>query len=247
MSNTPHREPTVSVHEDRSLSGPVVAGLSEFGLAGLTTVDYLTKQLALDVVGHVSTDGLPSITPFAEGVPRHPTRLHGGEDVPITTLVGEQFVPAWATETVGASLLEWIDGSGVDELCFLRGVPLEHGPEAHQTYWIASQDFRERRLEDADLQPMGSGFLDGVPATLLERGMDTDLAVGVLVTPVHQQTPDPEAALRLLEAVGDIYGVDVDERPLEAFAEEVRSYYGDLAERLEEAEERDRPEDRMYM
>lgn len=247
MARAHEREPTVSVHEDRDVTEPVVAGFSEFGLAGLTTVDYLADQLSMEPVGHVRTDGLPSITPFSEGRPRHPTRLHASDDVPITTLVGEQFVPLWAAETYGASLLEWVDGTGVDELCLVRGVPMAHGPEAHQTYWIATEDFQECRLEASDLEPMGNGFLDGVPATLLERGMDTELAVGVLVTPVHPQTPDADAALRLLEGVVEVYGVDVDVGPLEAFAEQVRSYYGELAERLDAEAERDRPEDRMYM
>lgn len=247
MANAPHRDPTVSVYEDRDVTGPVVAGFSEFGLAGLTTVDYLTDQLELAPVGHVQTDGLPSITPFQQGRPRHPTRLHAAEDVPVTALVGEQFVPGWAAETVGASLLEWIDGSAVDELCFVRGVPIAHGPEEHATYWIATEDFRERRLEEVDLEPMGNGFLDGVPATILERGIHTELAACVLVTPVHPQTPDVDAALRLLEAVVEIYDVDVDVGPLEAFAEQVRSYYGELSERLAAAEEAERPEDRMFM
>lgn len=247
MARTTRGDATVSVHEDRTVTEPVVAGFSEFGLAGLTTVDYLVDQLSMDAVGHVSTGGLPSITPFAAGRPRHPTRLHASEGVPITALIGEQFVPAWAAETVGASLLEWIDDSSVDELCLLRGVPVAHGPDDHRAFWVATEDFRERRLEDVDLPPMQNGFLDGVPATLLERGMDTDLAVGVVVTPVHPQTPDAAAALRLLEAVVEIYGVDVDAGPLEAFAAEVGDYYRELAERLEAVEDRDRPEDRMYM
>lgn len=247
MSHQRQGDPTVSVHEDRTVTEPVVAGFSEFGLAGLTAVDYLVQQLDLDAVGHVATDGLPSITPFTAGRPRHPTRLHAGEDVPVTALVGEQFVPVWGAEAVGRSLLEWVDDSAVDELCLLTGVPVAHGPEDHRTFWIATEDFREHRLADVDMPPMANGFLDGVPAALLERGIDTDLAVGVLVTPVHPQVPDAEAALRLLEGLLACYDLEVDAAPLEAFAEEVGEYYGELSARLEAAAEADRPEDRMYM
>lgn len=247
MADARRRDPTIAVHEDRAVTEPVVAGFSQFGLAGLTAVDYLTDQLEMDPVGHVRTDGLPSITPFTAGRPRHPTRLHADEDVPVTALVGEQFLPLWAAEPFCASLLEWIDSSAVDELCVLTGVPVPHGPDDHRAFWIATEDYRERRLADSELAPMGNGFLDGVPAALLERGIDTDLAVGVLVTPVHPQAPDAEAALRLLEALVSIYDLDVDTGPLESFAEEVRGYYGELAARLEEQAEADRPEDRMYM
>jgi uncharacterized protein len=247
MANQHRPNPTVAVHEDRTVTEPVVAGFSEFGLAGLTAADYLVKQYEMESVGHVSTEGLPSITPFTAGEPRYPTRLHASEDVPITALVSEQFVPAWAAETFGTELLEWIDASAVDECCVVTGMPVPHGPDDHRTFWIATEDFRERRLADSDLQPMGNGFLDGVNAALLERGIDSDLAVGVLVTPVHPQAPDAEAALRLLDGLIEIYGLDVDTGPLETFAEEVGDYYGELAARLDAQEEADRPEDRMYM
>ncbi|WP_248518182.1 proteasome assembly chaperone family protein [Salinarchaeum laminariae] len=247
MARPTGRDPSVSVHEDQPITEPVVAGFSAFGLAGLTAVDYLVDQFEMESVGHVSTGGLPSITPFTEGRPRHPTRLHADADVPLTALVSEQFVPAWAAESFGESLLSWIDTSAVDELCMVSGVPVPHGPEDHRTFWIATEDFRERRLADTDLSPMGNGFLDGVNATLLERGIDTDLAVGVLVTPVHPQAPDAEAALRLLEGLVDVYDLDVDTGPLETFAGEVSNYYGELAARLEDAAESDLPDDRMYM
>jgi uncharacterized protein len=93
---------------------------------------------------------------------------------------------------------------------------------------------------------MESGFLDGVNAALLERGMDSPLGVGLFVTPVHAQAPDVEAAVRLVETATDLYELDVDAGPLEAFAAEIRRHYEDLAERIEERE----PEgtyDRMYM
>lgn len=71
--------------------------------------------------------------------------------------------------------------------------------------------------------------------------------MGVLVTPVHPRAPDAEAALRLLEGADALYDLGVDTGPLEDFADEVRTYYGELSARLEAVADEDRPEDRMYM
>jgi uncharacterized protein len=94
---------------------------------------------------------------------------------------------------------------------------------------------------------MGTGFLDGVNAALVERGIDSPLAVGVYVTPVHEQVPDVEAAIRLLETIRTVYDIDIDTEPLEDFAAEVRQHYEDLAARFNAASEAELPEDRMYM
>lgn len=242
--------PSFEITTEAAPSNAVVAGFSQFGLAGLTAVDYLADHLDLEAVGHLSARDLPTITPFEEGRPRHHTRLFGADGLAVTVLVGELFVPVWAAESFGDAVLEWVDAGDVDEVTILSGIPIAHGPEEHRTFYVATDDFRERRLAGADVPPMGRGFLDGVNAALVERALDSDLEVCVLVTPVHAQMPDVEAAIRLLSTASSLYDLDVDVGPLEAFAESVAEHYAELHERLEAEQELDRrtiPEDRMYM
>jgi uncharacterized protein len=77
--------------------------------------------------------------------------------------------------------------------------------------------------------------------------MESSLRVGVLLTPVHAQAPDVEAAIRLVESVADLYDLDVDTAELAAFAEEIKQYYADLAARMQRNDRDQRPEDQMFM
>lgn len=234
-------------HETAETGDTLLVGLSQFGLAGLTAVDYLTTQLDLEVTGHITAEALPSITPFAEGRPRHHTRLYSRSDLDLTVLVGELFVPVGAADSFSTAILDWTERNGVDEIAVLSGIPLAHGPNDHRTFYIATEDYQPNRLEDAEIDPMGMGFLDGVNASLVERGLDTDLGVGVFVTPVHAQVPDAEAAIRLLSVLKAVYDLELDTGPLEEFAGEVTNHYAQLSERLEATENHERPEDRMFM
>ncbi|RLM63979.1 proteasome assembly chaperone family protein [Halorubrum sp. Atlit-8R] len=239
--------PSFSVEHDAEPGGALIAGFSSFGLAGLTAVDYLVDDLGLTATGHVRIDGVPSITPFTKGTPRHPIRLYAAPDLDITVLVAEQFVPPFLGELLADALLDWTEANGVEEIAVLAGVPVAHGPDAHRTFHVATEDYRAARLEGGpDVPAMESGFLDGANAGLLERGLDSPLGVGVFVTPVHAQAPDAEAAVRLVDTANAVYDLGVDAGPLEAFAQEIQRRYEDLAERIEERE----PEgsyDRMYM
>ncbi|XVH31862.1 proteasome assembly chaperone family protein [Haloferacaceae archaeon DSL9] len=240
------RDANFTVAQETEPSTTLLAGFSAYGLAGLTAVDYLVRQLDLEETGHVAVEGLPSITPFEAGRPRHPTRLFSRPDLDVTVLVSELFVPSSLGGALSDAILDWTEANGVEEIAVLVGVPVPHGPEGHQTYYIATDDYREDRLGGTEIQPMGGGFLDGTNAALVERGLDSPLGVGLFVTPVHARTPDIEAAIRLVETVDGVYDLGVDSQPLEEFAAEVTRYYGDLAERME-ASEADVPEDRMYM
>ena len=225
----------------------LLCGFSRFGLAGLTAADYLVDHLEMEPIGHVTAAELPSITPFEEGRPRHHTRLFGRPDLDVVVLVNELFVPVFAADTLAASILDWTGAAGIDEVAVLAGVPVAHGPDGHRVFYVATDDYRERRLEDVDVPAMGNGFLDGVNASLLGRGMDSDLRAAVFLTPVHAQAPDVDAALRLIDGFERVYGLDVDSGPLETFATEVRQYYEELASRLQNVESTQMPEDRMYM
>jgi uncharacterized protein len=225
----------------------LLAGFSQFGLAGLTAVDYLVDHLDFEQTGHITADQLPAITPFEDGRPRHHTRLFSHADRELTVLVGELFVPVRAAKPFSDAILDWTETNGVEEVAVLHGVTLPHGPDEHQVFHVATDDYREHRLADADVPAMGRGFLDGVNAELVARGMDSSLRTAVFVTPVHAQAPDVDAAIRLLETVEGIYGVDIDTEPLESFAAEVREYYEELSNRLSDRAEAEIPDDRMFM
>jgi uncharacterized protein len=240
------RTPDFAVTHTDEPSSLLVAGLSAFGLAGLTAVDFLVDHLELEQQGHVAVEGLPAITPFTDGSPRHPVRLYSRDDLDVTVLVAEQFVPASVSASFADRVLGWTEGGSVEEVVVLAGVPVPHGPDAHRTFYVATDDYHDRRLAGSDVPPMGAGFLDGVNAALMARGIDSPLGVCLYVTPVHAQAPDVDAAIRLVDTVEEVYGLGIDSSPLASFAERVRQYYADLAARMDD-ETVDVPEDRMYM
>ena len=226
----------------------LVVGFTEYGLAGLTAVDYLSDQLDMRQAGHLEATGPPHITPFEGGVPRHHTRLYVDEGRSLGVIVGERMVPVETAQGVADAVWELAARMTPESLTVLSGVPVAHGPEDHVPFYIATDDYRERYLADSDIRPMGTGFLDGVTAALVADGIDDDeRAVGVFTTPAHPQAPDAAAAIRLLEALTETQQIDVDTGPLEAFAATVEAQYRALAERIESADERAMPDDRMYM
>ncbi len=87
--------------------------------------------------------------------------------------MAEQFVPPALGERLAAAVPDWTESAGVSERGVLSGVPIPHGPDAHRTFHVATEDSHERRLDDGRVPPMESGFLDGTNASLLERGIDS--------------------------------------------------------------------------
>ncbi|MBV0901277.1 proteasome assembly chaperone family protein [Haloarcula salina] len=226
----------------------LVVGISEYGLAGLTAVDYLADQRSMRQVGHLRGGGPPSIAPFRDGTPRHHTRLYADEDESLAVLVGERFVAPPLVEDVAEAVLSTGEDLGVSNVTMLTGVPVAHGPEDHVPFYIATEDYQAAFLSETDIRSMGNGFLEGLSAELVTRGISDDsLATGVFTTPAHPQAPDAAAAIRLVKALRATHDIAVDTGPLEAFAANVEAHYQALAERLEAEATDSMPDDRMYM
>ncbi|MDZ7687318.1 MAG: PAC2 family protein [Halobacteriales archaeon] len=236
------------IEHEGTPSETLVVGMSEFGLAGLTAVDFLVENLDLEETGCVKTEDLPSITPFEDGRPRHHTRFFSSDEVDLTVLLGELFIPLDAVRHFGNAIIDWTEKNNVDEILVLSGIVAPHGPEQHDVYYVATDDYRPR--VEKELEPMGGGFMEGVHADLVARGIDTSLSVGVLVTPAHPPAQDVEAALRLIDAFDKVYDVKIDTAPLEEYAQEVKQHYEHLAERMENVQKESKrrvAEDRAYM
>lgn len=250
-------EPTfeVTAPRDRRPGSTLVLGLSMPGMAGLTAVDYLVRHLDAEQIGAVIPHGLPAITPFEAGEPRHATRLYDVAETSLSVLVGELFVPPVVARPFADALTDWARDTGVEEVALLHGVPFPHGEHEHAVYYVATPGYRDRHFEASALQPLAGGVLDGTAGELVSRGLDDNrLEAGVYVTPTHLPGPDVNAALLLIDALEDRYDFEVDEQELEQLSEQLRQYYTELADRMETLAQadgsltaRDFTEDRMYM
>lgn len=125
--------PDFEVLSDAPDADTLLCGFSEFGLAGLTAVQYIVEHLELEEVGHVTAEQLPAITPFEDGTPRHHTRLFGGDGSDVTVLAGELLVPPHAAGPLAEAVLGWTDANGVAEVVVVSGVPVAHGPDDHRS------------------------------------------------------------------------------------------------------------------
>jgi uncharacterized protein len=251
------REPAFEVREtgDVTPGETLLVGTAGLGVAGLTATDYLVTHVETTQVGHVRTRNLPDITPFSDGQPRRPARLYSTAESDVTILITELFLPVTVSDLWAGAVLEWAAERGVTEVTALHGAPFPHQPHEHAVYHVATDGYRERHFDGeggADIEPLAGGFFDGIIGELLSRSLEEEgPPTGVLVTPTHLPGPDFDAAIRLLDALETVHGVETDESELRGRADEMEQYYEELAGRMQTLREEqaadDYPNDRMYM
>ncbi|WP_290814394.1 proteasome assembly chaperone family protein [Halovivax sp.] len=229
-------ELTLEIDADEPPEPTLVVALPGPGMAGISATQYLIERLGLAETGHVQTAGLPAITPYADGRPYHHTRLFSEPSLECTFLISELPIPLQLSEPFGRVLLDWIDERAVEEVTLLTSIPSLDSADA--LCYVASEDYRQRRLTDVEISPLHGGFLTGSNASLVARAMDTSLRTGVIATGVDPRIPlDANATLRLVEGLDLLYGFDVDTTQLREFADRTQQHYEGLAAQIEAHEE----------
>ncbi|MFC4439692.1 MULTISPECIES: proteasome assembly chaperone family protein [Natrialbaceae] len=253
MTSEPRYE--VAVSSDESLEGTLVVGLSNVGLAGLTAVDHLVHRHEFEQIGHVRARNFPTSTPFKDGTPRQPIRLYAAPEHDCYVLTSETVVPVWTAPTFADAVQNFVASSELEEITVFHGVPVPHGPDEHALFFVATPEYRARRLDDTEIAPLGGGVLDGVPGEFANRSLSGELPpVGTLVTPIHPPGPDFDAALRFLAFLREQYGLAIEDEQLRERSEAMSRYYDELADRIETLgsdglapSDRNLPVDRMFM
>lgn len=241
----------VSVDDPDRVGETLVIGLSNPGMAGLTATDHVVRHGDCDRIGRVTGRGYPSVVPFEEGIPRDHSRLYHLNSTSVTLLVSELYLPAATAGAFADGVVEWLADGPVSDVVVLNGVPVSHGPDEHDVFWVATDEFRDRRLADGTFQPLGGGMLHGPAGELISKALEgTAPPTGVYLTPTHPPGPDVDAAIRFLGALEETHGVDVDVSELHRLSEDVNRYYAEMAQRMsamEERPDRDYPDDVAFM
>jgi len=233
----------------------LLVGLASPGMGALTAVDHLVRQQESEQIGHISPADLPTVTPFENGVPRHHTRLYNLTESDFIVLVSELLLPVWAARSFADHLTAWVEKVDIEEIAMFHSVPYPHGPEEHDVFYVATEEYRETRLKKTEMPTLSGGFLDGLPAEIVTRGLDGDGSpAGVFVTPAHPPGPDVDGALLFLDAIEEAYDLTVDRAELEELSENIKKHYEALADRMQAVSESDEARaerefyaDRMYM
>ncbi|WP_293031827.1 hypothetical protein [Natronococcus sp.] len=147
---------------------------------------------------------------------------------------------AWRTNRGTRSPFRTTDRSREPILLGLSSFGLAGLTAANQP--VTQLEFRERRLEEADFEPLRRGVLDGVPAGFTTRSLDVELPPhGTPVTPIHPPEPEFDAAVRFLKFLREGTHLEVDDRQLRERSESMSRDYDELTDRIETLEsERER-------
>ncbi|MEM1538040.1 MAG: proteasome assembly chaperone family protein [Candidatus Nezhaarchaeales archaeon] len=214
---------------DVKLESPIVVeGFPDVGLVGAIAASYLVSQLKLQELGYMESELFPPIMVLHRGTPQDPVRLYGNSK--LVTIISEIAIPPEAIHPLAKSLAEWLKKVKANVVISLNGFPVQHRMEIEtpSVFGVATESKLLELLKQKGIEPMEEGFIAGVYAVILKECIRRNIPMIALLAECFPAYPDPGAAASVLQALNNLFNLNVDVKPLLDKAEEIRLKTRDL-------------------
>ncbi len=213
----------------------LILGFAGIGLIGPIVANALIDQIPdMKEIGFVTTEYLPPIAVFYQGVLRHPFRLLYS---PINNIiVGVCEVPfqlSSAYNDLSKTICNWALSEDVQakQMVIFQGIPQRGVIENYPVYFAAESQMIEV-LEKYGVKKVEKGIIVGPEATILNEALTNKLDAYALFTPVLE-IPTPEGAAAILEVLNEIYNLSIDTKKLIEEGKEIKAKMLELAEKAQ--------------
>ncbi|MFX0147897.1 MAG: proteasome assembly chaperone family protein [Candidatus Hodarchaeota archaeon] len=217
--------------------GPTaILGFAGIGLIGPIVANTLIDQIPdIKEIGFITSEYLPPISVFYDGVLKHPFRLYYSPQNNLIIGIAEvPFQVSTAYNDLSKTINNWLLSEDVKakEVVIFQGIPQRGIIDDYPVYYAAEADMTER-LEGYGLSKVEKGIIVGPEATILNEALTNKLKAYSLFTPVLE-IPTPEAAAAILEVLNQIYNLKIETAKLIEEGKEIKAKMLELAEKAQQ-------------
>ncbi|TFF95983.1 MAG: proteasome assembly chaperone family protein, partial [Promethearchaeota archaeon] len=186
-------------------------------------------------IGFITSEFLPPISVFYSGELKHPFRIYYSKMYNIIVAICEvPFEIPSAYNDLAKTINNWALNEDVmaKQLVIFQGVPQKGMIDEFPVYYAAEQDLIDK-LEQYDLKKFHKGIIQGPESTILNETLSNRLEGYALFVPVYQ-IPTPEGAAAILEALNNMYEMEIETESLLEEGKEIKEKMLELAEKAQQ-------------
>ncbi|MBD3198088.1 MAG: hypothetical protein GF317_23765 [Candidatus Lokiarchaeota archaeon] len=214
----------------------ILLGFAGIGLIGPIIANTIIDQIP-DVIeiGFVTSEYLPPISVFYDGILKHPFRLYYSQSNNLIIGICEvPFEISSAYNDLSKTINNWALNEDVmaKDIIIFQGIPQKGMIDEFPVYYAAEEELVDF-LEKYNLKRFEKGIITGPEATILNETLTNRLKGYALFAPVYQ-IPTPEAAASIINILNNIYSLEIDTSTLLEEGKEIKEKMLELAEKAQQ-------------
>ncbi|MGP6219684.1 proteasome assembly chaperone family protein [Caldiplasma sukawensis] len=191
----------------------IICGFSGKTNIGLMITGYLIEQMHMHEVAMVKSRDIPPVTVFVGGKMRSPFRIYSDDSGKILVVQSEVPIGNEGLYNLSEVLVSFFKKISSKEVVVMEGVPYEGIPEDTKSYIVASPE-RIKSLE-GKIDPAEAAIISGMGGAIINQCIMENIESVAILTPMSISLPDPVALLASINALNDIYNLNINEDIIE--------------------------------
>jgi uncharacterized protein len=218
---------TAKINLDEPLT---IFGFAGAGLVGGIAVMHIIDSLKMKEIAHVRSKSIPPAVVFLDGQLRYPLRIYGNRPGNICCVVSELPFSSEGLYPLASALLDWAEQNKVKESVVLEGIPLRGMPKERKVFCAAESEKRAD-CENKGLEILKNGMIGGIAGSILNQSLARKITGVAFLTPTISFMPDPEGAAVLIDALNNVYTLEIETKTLSDSAKKIKTKLKEIAQR----------------
>ncbi|MBD3198089.1 MAG: hypothetical protein GF317_23770 [Candidatus Lokiarchaeota archaeon] len=214
----------------------IILGFAGLGLLGPIIGNKLVEKIPdIKEIGFITSEYLPPISVFYEGVLKHPFRLYYTPTYNLIIGVSEvPFQISSAYNDLSKTICNWALSPDVraKEVVIFQGIPQKGMIDEFPVYYASDED-KITQFEEDGVEKVDKGIIVGPEATILNEALTNKLKPLAFFTPVYQ-IPTPEGAAAIISVLNKRYGLKINTEDLIEEGKDIKSKMLELAEKAQQ-------------
>ncbi|MDF1539184.1 MAG: PAC2 family protein [Candidatus Thorarchaeota archaeon] len=211
----------------------LICGFPSAGVVGTIAAGAIIEQFDMEEVAHIRSKYMPSAAVFIDGRLRHPFRIYASEKQNLLVVMTELPIAEEGMYHVSSILLDWAASVGVKETVVVDGIPVQGLPLNRKVLYAAEEEKLKELRDDTEMEILQKGIITGIAGSILSETLCREMVGFALLTPAIVMIPDPEGAVKLLEALNRLYNIGIKVIELQESGNRIREKMGEVAENVE--------------
>ncbi|MGY5880959.1 MAG: PAC2 family protein [Candidatus Thorarchaeota archaeon] len=203
------------------------------GVVGPIAAHTIIDQFKMEEIAHLRSKFMPSAAVFLDGRLRHPFRIYGSQKLNLILITAELPVSEEGLYAVSSTLLDWGASMGVKETVILDGIPVQGIPSERKVLFAAEEEKIPDLAKNEQMQILDKGIITGIAGSILAETLCRSMIGFALLTPAIAVVPDPGGAQQLLEALNQLYKLNIDLTELMEGSEIIRKKMEEMAQQVD--------------
>lgn len=228
-------EPFVKIINEpiKSKNPLVIGGFPGIGLVGNIACQHIIEELGMKYMGSIDSRYFPPLAVLFNGIVYMPVRIYESAKKEIVVIISDIPIHPTASYDLSKVLADWMQAINAKNVISIAGIATATG-ERRVFGGATNAELLEKIKDKTEVFQVGT--ISGISGSIMTESYLRGLPAVSLLGETPGPNPDPRAAVEVIKALNNIFGLEIDTEKLLSQAEQIELELSKLAEQVKTTE-----------